>query len=899
MHDITQTLLDEALATLAARHEHVTALKSVDDWRERRDAVRAGLKSTLFAPMPPPLSERTVPRVHSSSDRPPARGDGFDVRRLLIETRPNYVVPSGLWVPDQCTQASRCPAILYSSGHEGPAWRWTGADDWLSGGGDQVALLNLVQRGFIVLSFDPIGQGERQMYDASGDAKKVLNGTQKFAPTAEHEYIHRQLTLLGTSAAAAFVWDMTRIIDYIVSLPFVDAGKWSSSGGGKFQGIGAAGCSGGGTQTAYIASIDQRVYAASIACYTSSFVVDYAPMSPPSIVDNAGIESSWPLGGGGPADGEQTWGAALHLGLDKPDLLIARAPKPTQVLLTSWDQCFPQRGGERAINESLPAWGALRTTKKNKTGGQKRVSSKEKETSEEEHQQIGFEWAVAQHWHGYAPPNREKMYSFMRRAFNWTHGANPTIFPHGVANDTELFATVTGAGSGESTAVGSFSNPSTTYPYAMPFPPYFEYAELRATSSGNVLTAPELIRANLSTTAHGALVLPLLNTAVLRLEQKRRANVVSSSSSFLVEIVATLGPLIGFRALLDDVVAVAANPANGGGGGADPAAAVVPPIISVAGEGHCTVNTQIWSPPTPSNTIKTTRGGSHALAASNRIVLYIGRKGSGGSLAAEEHARVAAINAAGFYVATADLCGFGPAGGGDAFNSSKMKDISSSVDNNTEEFRGVKSSVWGRVSRSLLGGAGPGGGAVVDVAVNVNRSVVGIHAADVLRAAHAALAAVPSSSIAATIAANDTAAAVVSAMLLAGSGTTSRGAKPAPLLGDVALLDSFATWESLARSYRYGMTSYYAWVHGILSHFDLTDMIAASSTLEGEKPPRILILRPQDANNVPLHVNVTQEAFKFAMSVLGDRLQFRLVDNRTGTPSDVDSTIVKWLKRIS
>ena len=57
--------------------------------------------------------------------------------------------------------------------------------------------------------------------------------------------------------------------------------------------LGVAGCSGGGVQAAYISAMDDRVSAASIACYESTLTVDYAPTS-------AG-------GGGGPAEGEQQW----------------------------------------------------------------------------------------------------------------------------------------------------------------------------------------------------------------------------------------------------------------------------------------------------------------------------------------------------------------------------------------------------------------------------------------------------------------------------------------------------------------------------------------------------------------------------------------------------------------
>ena len=53
--------------------------------------------------------------------------------------------------------------------------------------------------------------------------------------------------------------------------------------------LGVCGCSGGGTQTAYLGSVDPRIKAVSIACYMSTFEVDYS------------------YAYGGQYDGEQTW----------------------------------------------------------------------------------------------------------------------------------------------------------------------------------------------------------------------------------------------------------------------------------------------------------------------------------------------------------------------------------------------------------------------------------------------------------------------------------------------------------------------------------------------------------------------------------------------------------------
>ena len=126
-------------------------------------------------------------------------------------------------------------------------------------GGYQLVLWNLVHRGFVALAFDPIGQGERLEYLGQ---KSVDKGNAW--GTFEHEYLARQLFLTGRSAASFWVHDEMRSIDLLAALPYVDANN-----------LGVCGCSGGGTQSAYLASVDKRIKAASIACYMSTIETDY------------------------------------------------------------------------------------------------------------------------------------------------------------------------------------------------------------------------------------------------------------------------------------------------------------------------------------------------------------------------------------------------------------------------------------------------------------------------------------------------------------------------------------------------------------------------------------------------------------------------------------------------
>ena len=128
--------------------------------------------------------------------------------------------------------------------------------------------------------------------DLDGPGGNVSNGTESFGCSMEHEYVQRQSTLNGVNAASTWVWDMTILLDYLESLPEIDSKR-----------LGVAGCSGGGVQSAYLGSIDERLVAASIACYTSTLAVDYAPSTGLSFI-----------GGGGPAEGEQQWGPWVGAG---------------------------------------------------------------------------------------------------------------------------------------------------------------------------------------------------------------------------------------------------------------------------------------------------------------------------------------------------------------------------------------------------------------------------------------------------------------------------------------------------------------------------------------------------------------------------------------------------------
>lgn len=162
----------------------------------------------------------------------------------------------------------------------------------------QCAYVDMVKAGFVVLAYDPIGQGERRQYwNPDTDAADASP-----APIFEHSMAGHLLLLMSEDLTHYHVWDGMRAIDYLETRPEVDRER-----------IGCAGHSGGGTLTLFISALDERVKCA--------------------VVNEGGTSSRWPVhsraeGRVGPADVEQNYFPGAKYGVDMPDLHIAIAPRP-------------------------------------------------------------------------------------------------------------------------------------------------------------------------------------------------------------------------------------------------------------------------------------------------------------------------------------------------------------------------------------------------------------------------------------------------------------------------------------------------------------------------------------------------------------------------------------------
>ena len=314
----------------------IDKLQSKEDWLKRQVAVREKLVAIMG-----PLPEKTPLNIQITGT---IQKEGYRVEKLIYESLPGYFVTSALFIPDNLKE--KAPAILNPIGHSSQSFR---RDIY------QHTIINLVKKGFIVLTYDQVGQGERlQYYDKA-------SGKSRFGSTHEHSYPGAQCFISGYSPAKYFIWDGIRGIDVLLSRKEVDPDR-----------IGLTGLSGGGTSTAQIGAIDDRILASAPECYITNF--EYLFKSR------------------GPQDAEQNLFHFIKNGLDHPDFIEVRAPKPTLIISTTRD-FFSIQGARESYHEAAKAYSAL--------GARDNLQMTEENSG-----------------HGFTKKNREAMYAFFQKHLN-------------------------------------------------------------------------------------------------------------------------------------------------------------------------------------------------------------------------------------------------------------------------------------------------------------------------------------------------------------------------------------------------------------------------------------------------------------------------------------------------
>jgi dienelactone hydrolase len=217
------------------RLERLAELQTRADAEAYVQTVRGKVRE-CFGPNP----EKTPlnPRVTKIVDR-----DAYRIENVLFESRPGFLVSANLYVPKG--RSLPLPGVVASCGH---SVNGKAIDTY------QSFVQGLARLGYVVLIFDPIGQGERMQYvDASW---KPMRGT----GTAEHNYAGIQQVLVDERFCMWRAWDGIRALDYLLSRKEVDA-----------RHIGITGNSGGGTMTTWLCGLDDRWTMAAPSCFVTEF----------------------------------------------------------------------------------------------------------------------------------------------------------------------------------------------------------------------------------------------------------------------------------------------------------------------------------------------------------------------------------------------------------------------------------------------------------------------------------------------------------------------------------------------------------------------------------------------------------------------------------------------------
>jgi dienelactone hydrolase len=298
---LSRYLLGEAQKLFDARRQAVAALKTPAEVVARQKMLRRHFLDAI-GPFPEktPLKARVVGKK---------KCDGYTLERVVYESRPSHHVTANFYLPGG---PGPFPGVLLPCGHSANGKAIEAY---------QRACISMAKHGLAVLCYDPIGQGERvQILNAQG--KPALKSS-----TAEHTLAGTGALLVGQSAAGYRIWDGIRSLDYLASRPEVDPKR-----------LGCTGNSGGGTMTAYLMALDDRIVAAAPSCYITSLERLFATI--------------------GPQDAEQNITGQVAFGMEHADYLTMRAPRPTLICAATRD-FFDIQGTWTSFREAKLLYGLL------------------------------------------------------------------------------------------------------------------------------------------------------------------------------------------------------------------------------------------------------------------------------------------------------------------------------------------------------------------------------------------------------------------------------------------------------------------------------------------------------------------------------------------------------------
>lgn len=257
--------------------------------------------------------------------------------KVVFSTAPDVRVPAYVLIPKN--HKGPAPAILDLHSHGGMFL--FGKEKVLDLDGYHPALTEyqqrnydgqptstaLVRRGYVVLTIDALGFGERRVmldsdlrlgWDRTKYSRDDVARLNKHCREKEAT-LAKALILAGLTWPGVVFWDDIRSLDYLLTRPEVDPNR-----------VGCMGISMGGYRSLFLAALDERIAA---ACVTG-FMSAVRPMLKAHLDTHSWVH----------------YLPGLHQYLDWPDVAVLAAPRPLLVQQCARDELFPRQAMSEAVD---------------------------------------------------------------------------------------------------------------------------------------------------------------------------------------------------------------------------------------------------------------------------------------------------------------------------------------------------------------------------------------------------------------------------------------------------------------------------------------------------------------------------------------------------------------------
>lgn len=270
-------------------------------WERETPRLRKSLREAIGLdrlPRPEPKNIRVVGTIERR---------GYRIEKLIYQTLPEIDVPAHLYLPKV---EGRRPAVLFVPGH------WYA--DSKTKTDFQAFCVTMALRGFVVLAYDPIGQGERGISLRDHRRTELLPG--------------------GVAQQAVVAYETLCALELLLAHPEVDAAR-----------VGMTGASGGGFNSWIVPALDPRIAVTVPVVGTSEFAEQIAAVR----------ERDW-------YDAKEHchFVPGLLRFANNHELLALVAPRPLLILAAHDDHSFRIPGNRAVADYGRRLYAALGTPEK-------------------------------------------------------------------------------------------------------------------------------------------------------------------------------------------------------------------------------------------------------------------------------------------------------------------------------------------------------------------------------------------------------------------------------------------------------------------------------------------------------------------------------------------------------